>query len=108
MPAGSVAVVDANGMQMIWLLLHLRDTKSCFDLGFEVTHLLLHLVHLTAELRVVLSHELDSVTRLRLVRARDLILEWLMAFYFVLRPSYQVRVNLILLILLLKKVTDQG
>lgn len=41
-----IAIVDANGMQMIGLLLHFRDAKCRFDLGLEVVHLLLHLAHL--------------------------------------------------------------
>lgn len=56
---------------------------------------------------MVLSHQLDSVGRLRLVCRRNLVLEWLVGLNTICSIPYQVRVDFVLLVLLLEEVSDE-
>ena len=104
MATGGIAVVHADGVQVIRLFLHFWDAKGSLDLAFEVADVLFHLSDLLLQLLVVLTHELNGFSCFGLVASGDLILERLMVLHFLTAGRNDILVYLVRLILLFEEV----
>mmetsp|Transcript_13952 Transcript_13952/g.21746 ORF Transcript_13952/g.21746 Transcript_13952/m.21746 type:complete len:582 (-) Transcript_13952:811-2556(-) len=81
MAAVGVAVVDANRVQVVLHLLKVFLRVRLLNLGLEVKHLLLHLLHLTRQLAVIIFERVDDVGSLLLCLVSHLIYERVVRLY---------------------------
>ena len=89
-------VVHANRVQVVRVLLHLRNTECSGDLFLFLLDLLLHVLNLRAQLLLILHHESDCVSCFWLVSGSHLGLERMLAIAMsVLRNGLQLLANIL-------------